>query len=70
MNISVVRTNPTKETLQIIYDTCNKIFKDNEACFYTKEETKLLKQDKNNTFLWSLNGFIFLFVLLLPSITS
>ena len=50
MNISVVRTNPTKETLQIIYDTCNKIFKD-DSCFYTKEETKHLKKDKKNIFL-------------------
>lgn len=51
MNISIVRTNPTKETLQIIYDTCNKIFKDDETCFYSKEETKLLKNNKKNIFL-------------------
>ena len=51
MIISVVRTNPTKETLQNIYDTCNKLFKDDETCFYTKEETTILKKDEKNIFL-------------------
>lgn len=41
---------PKKEDLIKLYDVCNEIFKKKE-CFYTKEEVKKLKEDKNNKFL-------------------
>lgn len=41
---------PKREDLKKLYDVCNKIFSKSE-CFYTKEETKKLKEDKNNKFL-------------------
>lgn len=41
---------PKKDDLVKLYDICNKIFNKKE-CFYTKEEVKELKEDKNNTFL-------------------
>ena len=41
---------PKKEDLKRLYDVCNKIFNKKE-CFYTKEEVKKLKEDKNNKFL-------------------
>lgn len=51
MDITVVRKKPTKEQLKRLYDVCNKLFKDDETCFYSKEETKELKKDKNNVWL-------------------
>lgn len=50
MNITFVKKPITKEKLQQIYDTCNKIFKD-EKYFYSKEQVKNLKRDKNNVWL-------------------
>ena len=46
MNITFHKKPLTKEKLQQIYDTCNKIFKD-EKYFYTKEQIKDLKKDKD-----------------------
>lgn len=51
MNITVIRKQPTKEQLKRLYDVCNRLFKDDEKCFYTKEETKELKKDKSNIWL-------------------
>ena len=34
-----------------LYDGCNRLFKDNENCFYTEEEIKKLKRDKTNIWL-------------------
>lgn len=51
MNITVIRKQPTKEQLKRLYDVCNRLFKDDEKCFYTKEETRELKKDKSNTWL-------------------
>lgn len=50
MKISVIRQTPTKENLKLIYDTCNKIFK-NDSCFYSKDEVKNLKANSQNVFL-------------------
>jgi hypothetical protein len=41
---------PKKEDLIRIYDVCNRIFKDKE-CFYTAEEVKKLKENKENIFI-------------------
>lgn len=50
MKINVYRKTPTKEVLQHIYDVMNKNIK-NPKCFYTSEQVKQLKKDKNNTWL-------------------
>ena len=39
------------EILEEIYNVCNEIFKEYDDCFYTKEETKKMKEDKNNKLL-------------------
>lgn len=52
-NTTINFINPstqTKENLKNLYDTCNKIFKD-EALFYSKDEIKKLKKDKKNIWL-------------------
>jgi len=51
MKHTVIRKKPTKEQLQRLYDVCNRLFKDNENCFYTEEEIKKLKRDKTNIWL-------------------
>lgn len=51
MKIKVIMQPPTKEKLRSIYDVCNKVFRDNEEVFYTKEQVKELKKDKSNIFL-------------------
>lgn len=51
MKVKVNIQPPTKEKLKIIYDVCNKVFRDNEDVFYTKEQVKELKKDKSNIFL-------------------
>jgi len=40
----------SKESLKKLYDTCNKIFKE-EKYFYSKEQIKSLKRNKNNIWL-------------------
>ena len=50
MIIQVHKKPLTKEKLKQIYDTCNRIFKDDKY-FYTSEEVKTLKKDKNNIFM-------------------
>ena len=42
--------NYDKERLKKIYEVCNRIFKDKNECFYTSEQVKELKKDKNNIF--------------------
>lgn len=39
-----------KNNLRYFYDTCNKVFTDNDV-FYSSEHLKKLKRDKKNTFL-------------------
>jgi hypothetical protein len=41
---------PKKEDLKRLYDICNEIFKKKE-CFYTEEEVKKLKANKENRFI-------------------
>lgn len=41
---------PRKENLKKVYDVMNKIFND-EKLFYSSDEVKQLKSDKNNVFL-------------------
>ena len=48
--IKIISSAPSKNDLKTIYDICNKIFK-NEKYFYTLEEVKQLKKDKENTFI-------------------
>lgn len=50
MKITVSRKTPTKEVLQNVYDVFNKNIK-NPKCFYSSEQTKKLKKDKNNIWL-------------------
>lgn len=50
MKIIVRRKPPTKEVLRHVYDVMNKNIKSPE-CFYTSEEVKKLKKDKNNVWL-------------------
>lgn len=50
MNITFHKKPITREKLQQIYDTCNKIFKDDKY-FYSKDQVKELKRDKNNVWL-------------------
>lgn len=40
-----------EERLAKIYDVCNRLFKDKEECFYTKEQVKELKTDERNKFI-------------------
>jgi hypothetical protein len=40
-----------EERLRKIYEVCNRLFKDKEECFYTKEEVEKLKKNKKNIFL-------------------
>lgn len=46
----VIRTEPTPKALKNIYDVCNEIFKD-EKLFYTSNEVKELKNNKDNIFI-------------------
>ena len=50
MKIIIRRKTPTKEVLRHVYDVMNKHIK-NPDCFYTSEEVKKLKKDKNNVWL-------------------
>lgn len=52
-NTTINFINPlaqTKDNLKNLYDTCNRIFKD-EALFYSKDEIKKLKKNKKNIWL-------------------
>lgn len=51
MKITIIRSEPTKETLTHMYDVFNRILKDKPECFYTKEEVEELKKDPENTWL-------------------
>jgi hypothetical protein len=48
--IELINTTPTADTLKAIYDVCNEIFKEKEL-FYTSDEVKDLKQNKENIFI-------------------
>ena len=50
MKITVIRNTPTRKVLRNIYDVMNRNIK-NPKCFYTTEESKKLKKDKNNVWL-------------------
>ena len=40
-----------KQALIKLYDTCNKIFRNNEDVFYKSEQIEILKKDKSNVFI-------------------
>ncbi len=40
----------SRESLKKLYDTCNRLFKDDKY-YYSKEEVLKLKRDKNNIWL-------------------
>lgn len=48
--IELIPTTPTANDLRKLYDVCNEIFKD-EKLFYSSEEVKKLKQNKENIFI-------------------
>lgn len=48
--VEIISSKPTKKVLKNIYDVCNEIFKDKEL-FYTSDEVKKLKQNKENIFI-------------------
>lgn len=37
---------PKKEDLTKVYDVLNRVFRNNEKCFYTKEEFKKISKEK------------------------
>lgn len=45
----IIRGETTEEKLQHIYKTIQKYVKD-DKCYYSQEEIKQLKKDKNNIF--------------------
>lgn len=47
----IIRGEVTKTKLLNIYDTCNRIFKEKENCFYTEAEIKKKKLENKNVFL-------------------
>lgn len=46
----VIRGNLTIEKLNYIYDTINRIVK-NEFCYYSDEEVEVLKENEENIFI-------------------
>lgn len=46
----VIRQKPTQEVLEQIYNAIQKNIS-NQECYYTDEEIKVLKQNKNNNFI-------------------
>lgn len=46
----VIRGEAKANTLEHIYDICNRLFK-NEDCFYTKEELEQERTNEKNIFL-------------------
>lgn len=50
MKIIVKRKPITQEALKYVYDVMNKNIK-NQKCFYTNEQIKALKKDKNTSWL-------------------
>nr|DAH84332.1 MAG TPA: hypothetical protein [Caudoviricetes sp.] len=46
----IVRGNADYTALKTIYDTLNDII-DNDNCFFSKEETKEMKEDDKNIFI-------------------
>jgi hypothetical protein len=46
----VIRGEAKANTLEMLYDICNRLFKDND-CFYTEEELEQERTKENNIFL-------------------
>lgn len=46
----VIRGTPNASKLKHIYNTIQRLI-DNQECYYTKEEIKRLKENKENKFL-------------------
>ena len=46
----VIRSEIKANTLEQIYDICNRLFKDKD-CFYTNEELEQERRNENNIFL-------------------
>lgn len=42
---------PSRTSLERLYDTYNELFKDKPECFYTSEEVKEMKENKTKVFL-------------------
>lgn len=52
-NTNINFINPkeqSKDSLKKLYDTCNRLFKDDKF-FYSKEQVKKMKRDNNNIWL-------------------
>ena len=47
----IIRQQPTASVLSNIYDICNRLFGDDNNCFYTEDEIEEKKQNSNNIFL-------------------
>lgn len=47
----IIRQQPTASVLSNIYDICNRLFGDDNNCFYTDDEIEEKKQNSNNIFL-------------------
>lgn len=48
--IELIPSTPDSKTLKAIYDLCNELFKD-EKLFYSPEEVKQMKNNKDNIFI-------------------
>ena len=46
----VIRSEAKANTLEYLFDVCNRIFT-NDNCFYTKEEVEQKRKNKNNIFI-------------------
>ena len=46
----VIRSEAKANTIENLFDVCNRIFKDDD-CFYTKEKLEQERKNKNNIFL-------------------
>lgn len=46
----VIRSEAKANTIENLFDVCNRIFKDDD-CFYTNEELEQKKRNKNNIFI-------------------
>ncbi len=47
----IVRGEIDGDKLEIIYDTCNRLFKGQNKCFYTSEELERKKQENKSQIL-------------------
>lgn len=50
-NIIRYPKKPDRMLLEVLYDTCNELFKDNPKCFYSHEEVEEMRKDGTKIFI-------------------